>query len=97
MLRIGQTSTGLAWYINGQLIPELYLRRGLTYHFRVYGGDNPHRANLYHPLIITDEPHGGYYRLSANAQSRVRVLAGVSFTRRGQPNSDAGNVFFVGK
>ncbi|XP_058800377.1 protein Skeletor, isoforms B/C [Phymastichus coffea] len=85
----GQTSTGLAWFINGQLIPELYLRRGLTYHFRVYGGNNPHSSNLYHPLIITDEPHGGYDRLSDNAQSRVRVLAGVEFTRRGRPRPTA--------
>lgn len=76
---------GLAWYINGQLIPELYLRRGLTYSFRVHGGNNPHSPNLYHPLIITDEPHGGYDRLSDSAQSKVRVLAGVEFTRRGRP------------
>ncbi|XP_076165752.1 protein Skeletor, isoforms B/C-like [Ptiloglossa arizonensis] len=85
----GQTSTGLAWYIEGQLVPELYLRRGLTYNFRVHGGNNPHSSNLYHPLIITDETHGGYDRLSDAAQSKVRVLAGVEFTRRGQPRPTA--------
>lgn len=32
----GHVSNGLAWYINGLLIPELRLRRGLTYSFKVY-------------------------------------------------------------
>lgn len=81
---------GLAWYINGLLVPELYLRRGLTYNFRVYGGNNPHSPNLYHPLIITDEPHGGYDRLNDKAEPKVRVLAGVDFDRRGRPRPTAG-------
>ncbi|XP_029040835.2 protein Skeletor, isoforms B/C [Osmia bicornis bicornis] len=85
----GQPSTGLAWYIEGQLVPELYLRRGLTYNFRVHGGNNPHSPNLYHPLIITTEPHGGYDKLSDAAQNKIRVLAGVEFTRRGQPRPTA--------
>ena len=81
----GMTSMGLAWYLNGLLIPELWLRRGLTYAFRVYGGNNPHNARTYHPFIITDEPHGGFDRLSEAQQKKVRVLAGVEFLRRGQP------------
>jgi hypothetical protein len=84
------TSTGLAWYINGYLTPELWLRRGLTYAFKVYGGNNPHSAETYHPFIVTDEPHGGFDRLSEEAQKKVRVLAGVEFTRRGQPRPTAG-------
>lgn len=88
----GQTSTGLAWYIEGQLVPELYLRRGLTYNFRIHGGNNPHSPNLYHPLIITNEPHGGYDKLSDVAKSKIRVLAGVEFTRRGQPRPTAGSL-----
>lgn len=31
----GHVSNGLAWYMNGLLIPELWLRRGLTYSFKV--------------------------------------------------------------
>ncbi|XP_069695747.1 protein Skeletor, isoforms B/C [Periplaneta americana] len=85
----GMTSTGLAWYINGYLIPELWLRRGLTYAFKVHGGNNPHSAETYHPFIVTDEPHGGFERLSEEAQKKVRVLAGVEFTRRGQPRPTA--------
>ncbi|XP_029163998.1 uncharacterized protein LOC114935347 isoform X2 [Nylanderia fulva] len=85
----GKPSVGLAWYIEGALIPELYLRRGLTYSFRVHGGNNPHSADLYHPLIITDEPHGGYDTLSDLAQSKIRVLAGIELTRRGRPRPTA--------
>lgn len=67
------------------MAPELWLRRGLTYAFKVFGGNNPHSAEFYHPLIITDEPHGGFDRLTDLAQSKIRVLAGVEFTRRGRP------------
>lgn len=31
----GHVSNGLAWYMNGYLVPELWLRRGLTYAIRV--------------------------------------------------------------
>lgn len=73
------------------MAPELWLRRGLTYAFRVFGGNNPHSAELYHPLIITDEPHGGYDKLTDDGQSKVRVLAGVEYSRRGRPRPTAGN------
>lgn len=86
----GQTSTTLAWYINGYLVPELWLRRGLTYAFKVFGGNNPHSAEFYHPLIITDEPRGGFDKLSDEQQSKVRVLAGVEYSRRGRPRPTAG-------
>lgn len=86
----GMTSNALAWYINGKLIPELWMRRGLTYFFKVYGGNNPHSAETYHPLIITTEPHGGLETLSEAAQRQIRVLAGVEYTRRGQPRPTAG-------
>lgn len=92
-LQTGQTSTSLSWYINGLLAPEMWLRRGLTYAFKVYGGNNPHSAEYYHPLIVTDEPHGGYDRLSDIAQSKIRVLAGVEFTRRGRPKPLAGKKY----
>lgn len=88
------TSTALAWYINGLLAPELWLRRGLTYVFKVHGGNNPHSPEYYHPLIITDDPHGGYDRLTDVAQSKIRVLAGVEYSRRGRPKSTACNLVF---
>ncbi|XP_072398857.1 protein Skeletor, isoforms B/C [Diabrotica undecimpunctata] len=88
----GHSSTALAWYINGFLSPEIWLRRGLSYAFKVYGGNNPHSAEYYHPLIITDEPHGGFDRLTDEAQSKIRVLAGVEYSRRGRPRPTTSGV-----
>nr|XP_023011646.1 protein Skeletor, isoforms B/C [Leptinotarsa decemlineata] len=85
----GHASTALAWYINGLLAPEIWLRRGLSYVFKVYGGNNPHSPEYYHPLIITDEPHGGFDKLSDEAQSKIRVLVGVEYSRRGRPRPTA--------
>jgi len=85
----GQTGlpTGsLVWYMEGFLAPELYLRRGLTYTFKIEGGNNPRSEDYYHPFIITDEPVGGYYRMTEEQRSQVRVLAGVKFTIRKVPN-----------
>ncbi|KAK4337397.1 hypothetical protein RND71_043344 [Anisodus tanguticus] len=36
-----QHSPGLVWYINGLMSPILYVRRGVTYTFRVEGGLDP--------------------------------------------------------
>ncbi|KAG5898103.1 hypothetical protein JTB14_027460 [Gonioctena quinquepunctata] len=85
----GHPSTALAWYINGMLAPEIWLRRGLSYVFKVYGGNNPHSPEHYHPLIITDEPHGGFDRLTDEAQAKIRVLVGVEYSRRGRPRPTA--------
>jgi hypothetical protein len=82
-------TNGLAWYINGLLVPELTMRRGWNYQFLVRSGNNPHSAEHYHPFVITDEPRGGFDRLSDSKQSEVRVLAGVEFTRRGCPKPTA--------
>ena len=112
---IGLPGSDLAWYVNGLLVPELYLRRELTYNFQVEGGDryltffvswffssifnpisfnisgdDPHSPTHYHPLIITDEPVGGYEQMTAKQRNKTRVLAGVEFTRRGQPRPTAG-------
>ncbi|CAH0696968.1 unnamed protein product [Spodoptera exigua] len=106
-------SPPLAWYVNGQLAPDLQLRRGLQYVFKVrsslhpnsprhcgcivemqcsqvYGGNDPHSATEYHPLIVTAEPLGGLERLSEPAQRQARVLAGVHYTRRGRLAPTAG-------
>lgn len=90
-------SNGIAWYMNGLLIPELWLRRGLTYVFKVRGGNNPHSAEFYHPLVITDESRGGFDRLTDAKQSEIRVLAGVEFTRRGRPKPTAAGPLCLAK
>ena len=78
--------------MNGLLVPELFLRREFTYNFQVEGGDDPHSPTHYHPLIITDEPMGGYEQMTEDERKKTRVLAGVEFTRRGQPRPTAGNI-----
>lgn len=90
-------SNGLAWYINGMMVPELWLRRGLTYSFKVRGGNNPHSPEFYHPLVITDEPRGGFDRLSDAKQSEIRVMAGVEFPRRGRPKPTAAGPLCLAK
>ena len=56
---IGQAGWGIAWYINGTLIPELVVERGRTYTFQISGGDNPLDGANYHPFYITDSVNGG--------------------------------------
>jgi hypothetical protein len=90
-------SNSFAWYINGFLAPDLFLRRGLTYSFKVRGGNNPHSAEYYHPMVITDEPRGGYDRLSDLKQTEIRVLAGVEYSRRGRPKPTAAGPLCISK
>lgn len=51
----GMANPGYAWYIQGYLAPELYMQRGVTYSFKVEGGNNPHNVETYHPFLITTE------------------------------------------
>ena len=65
------------------------MRRGLTYAFRVEGGDDPYDPDFYNPLVISTDPVGGFERLSNEKDSRIRVLAGLEYTRRGVPRPTA--------
>lgn len=47
-------------------------------------------------MVITDEPRGGFDRLTEAKQNEIRVLAGVEFSRRGRPKATAGKlIYFV--
>ena len=61
-------------YVEGLMTPDLYLRRGLQYTFKIEGGNNAASAEFYHPFIITDEPVGGYNRLTKEQKSKVFVV-----------------------
>ena len=75
----GQSGWGIAWYINKMLIPELVVRRGSTYTFIIYGGDDPDKTADYHPFYITSSISGGRL-LNTELQKRVRyILAGLIF------------------
>ena len=76
---------GIAWYINGLLIPEINVVRGKTYTFVVEGGDDKQCAAGYHPFYITDDPEGGYEHKSEAERRRLQVFAGVKKTRFGGP------------
>lgn len=51
---------GIAYYVNGLLIPEIHVVRGKSYTFVVEGGHDPANPSRSHPLYITDDPEGGY-------------------------------------
>ncbi|CAH0401754.1 unnamed protein product [Chilo suppressalis] len=93
----GRSRAPLAWYVNGQLRPHLQLRRGLHYSFMVWGGNNPHSATEYHPLIVTVDPEGGLERLSEAAQRQTRVLAGIHVPRRGRLAPTAAGGLCIGR
>ena len=81
----GHVGWGIAWYINGLLIPEINVVRGKTYTFVVEGGDDKQFAAGYHPFYITDDPEGGYEHKSEAERRRLQVFAGVKKTRFGGP------------
>ncbi|GFU22530.1 hypothetical protein NPIL_175341 [Nephila pilipes] len=85
----GQSSPGVAWYVNGLLSPELYLRRNRRYTFVIEGGNDPNNARFYHPFYITDDAHGGYAKYTEEERKGKKVYAGVEFDRRGRPHPSA--------
>ncbi len=70
----GRQSWGIAFYINNKLIPEIELRRGETYTFRVEGGSDPSKPAQYHPLYITNDPVGGYMQKLTTADKAVSIF-----------------------
>ena len=71
----------IAWYINGLLIPEIYVVRGKTYTFVIEGGNDPNQPAAYHPFYITDDKEGGYQYKKPNQRRNVRVFAGIENNR----------------
>ncbi|XP_071792930.1 protein Skeletor, isoforms B/C-like isoform X1 [Asterias amurensis] len=72
----GIVGWGIAWYVNGLLIPEITVERGVTYTFTVYGGDNPGKSAEYHPFYITTDPEGGHAQLSDAEKAKRTIFAG---------------------
>ena len=65
---LGQSGWGISWYVNGTLIPELVLTRGVTYTFIVEGGNDPSNLATYHPFYISNSINGGRLRNTAEQQ-----------------------------
>ena len=72
---------GIAWYINGLMIPEIHVVRGKTYTFVIEGGNDPDQTAAYHPFYITDDPEGGYEFKTKEQRRKVRVFAGIQESR----------------
>ncbi|CAM1329807.1 Uncharacterised protein PB.1026, partial [Pycnogonum litorale] len=60
----GKSPGSHAFYVNGLLSPEIYVKRGKKYKFVVEAGNNPHDSLFYHPFYITENPYGGFGLLS---------------------------------
>ena len=70
----GQDGWGIAWFLNGLLIPEVYVLRGTTVRFYVNGGVNPSNAAEYHPFYITSSSEGGIKSLADASQPISEVV-----------------------
>lgn len=57
---VDQVGWGIAWYINGQLVPEITVKRNYTYTFNIYGGNDDSQLATYHPFYITSDKDGGF-------------------------------------
>lgn len=84
-----QHSPGLVWYINGLMSPILYVRRGVTYSFKVEGGSDPTNLRFYNPLYLTTDANGGYAQLDDNTRKTVRVIGGITFDKKSRPTPTA--------
>ena len=67
----------VCWWINGKIMPEIYVYRGRTYYFRVQGGDGYQHVALNNPLYITDHRDGGYGQKSDYEKERETIFEGV--------------------
>lgn len=86
----GIPSWGIAWYLNDELIPELYVERGETYTFIVEGGNNPQQSARYHPFYITDSNEGGIGQISEDHIIHEKYFAGIIRSREGYLEPTAG-------
>lgn len=80
----GRVGWGIAWYINGLLVPELVVQRGKTYTFIVEGGNDPVSSSRRHPLYITDNSEGGYDYRTDEERKQQKIFAGAALRSDGQ-------------
>ncbi|XP_022080693.1 protein Skeletor, isoforms B/C-like [Acanthaster planci] len=72
----GKVGWGIAWFVNGLLIPEIYVVRGVNYTFTVFGGDDPVQSASYHPFYITNDTIGGYAQQTDEEKRNAVIYAG---------------------
>ncbi|KAF2366388.1 DOMON domain [Trinorchestia longiramus] len=82
----GHVGWGIAYYINGLLIPEIHVVRGKSYTFVVESGYDEANPSRSHPLYITDDPEGGYEHMTPQERAKVQVFAGVEVDANNNPS-----------
>jgi len=86
----GRPNWGLAYWINGLLIPELHVERGKNYTFIVETGNDPSNQIQYYPFYVTNSPEGGGGQNENELNTPTHMIyAGVTF-RRGSPDPSPG-------
>ncbi|RWS07336.1 Protein Skeletor:-like isoforms D/E [Dinothrombium tinctorium] len=86
----GIQSWGVAWWINGKLIPELHVERGKDYTFIVEGGNNPAIQASYHPLYITNNKEGGGAQFPDALNSSDHIIYAGVLLNGGKPDPSPG-------
>lgn len=84
----GMAGWGIAWWINDELIPVLYVERGKTYTFKVEGGHDDSNSARYHPFYITDSKKGGGSKEEPAVLGKKGnlLLAGITMGADGKPD-----------
>ena len=79
---LGSDGEGRAFYVNGILTPDIYLRRGVKYTFMVETGAGDKESD-FHPVYITSDQSGGH-QLKPDLQARAEaIFGGVNRDRDG--------------
>ena len=76
---------GQAWYVNGDVAPDIYLVRGRKYTFIVEGGLGTDQEGTIHPFYLTSDNEGGYGTKSDYEARMEEVFGGLSRDRDGLP------------
>jgi len=76
---------GSAWYVNGDLAPDLYLLKGTEYTFIVEGGLGTDSSGTIHPFYLTSDSEGGYATKSDYEARMEDVYGGTKHDRDGLP------------
>ncbi|KAH7941166.1 hypothetical protein HPB49_010664 [Dermacentor silvarum] len=88
----GRVGWGISWWINGELIPVLHVKRGETYTFIVEGGNDKSVGARYHPFYITSSQSGGGSKVDRKVlgQKNHTLLAGVVLDAQGNVDVSKG-------
>ncbi|KAH7942278.1 hypothetical protein HPB49_022611 [Dermacentor silvarum] len=88
----GRVGWGISWWINGELIPVLHVKRGETYTFIVEGGNDKSVGARYHPFYITSSQSGGGSKVDRKllGQKNHTLLAGVVLDAQGNVDVSKG-------